>query len=160
MMAMPRTIHYRFAQIFHTSARKAFKWCTNFTPQDHALMREKNATRQVQHLSEDSILLLDTFTIEGKSVVKQKLVCLYPSRLMWTSTHLAGPAQYSQFLYKIIPKSRKSSCLEFTGFFLDRSSQKNIDATEAKLFAKRLRREDADTWKLLAKEMEKEMSSR
>jgi hypothetical protein len=55
------------------------------------LVNEENATREVQRVSSDSVILVDTFVVAGKPVVKQKLVCLYPDRLMWTSTHLTGP---------------------------------------------------------------------
>ena len=42
-------------------------------------MQEKNATRQVQQLTEKTIILTDKFHTEGETTVKQKLVCLYPN---------------------------------------------------------------------------------
>ena len=151
---MFRAIHYGFSQSFNVSARKAFEWCTDYGPGDMALMQEQNATREVQYVSDDVILLNDTFTVEGKTVVKQKLVCLYPERLTWTSTHLTGPNRHSQFLYEIVAQEGGWCCLNFTGLYLDHQIK---EEKEAEQLAEELRKMDSENWKLLAKEMEKEL---
>lgn len=154
---MPRAIHYGFGQSFSVSARRAFEWCTDYGPGDMALMREENATREVQRISDDTIVLIDTHVSEGKSTVKQKLVCLYPSRLMWTSTHLTGPNKYSQFLYEITPETDRTCRLTFTGLSLDYSIKRLGEKGVGQL-AKGLEKMDSEIWKLLAKEMEKELN--
>jgi hypothetical protein len=150
---MPQAIRYSFVQRFKVSDRKAYEWCTDYAPSDMALMREEIATREVRRISSDSVILVDTFVVGGKPVVKQKLVCLYPDRLTWTSTHLTGPNKYSQFLYEITSKTDEQSCLTFTALSLD-SNVKSDE--EAKELAKKLNRMDSETWKLLAKRMEED----
>jgi hypothetical protein len=154
---MPRVIHYGFSQSFNVSARRVFEWCTDYTPEDMALMQEENATREVQHISHDTIILVDTYVSKGKSTVKQKLVCLYSSRLMWTSTHLTGPNRYSQFLYEITPQTDRTCSLKFTGMYLDYSTKEGAVEKEAGRLAKELRKMDSESWKRLATEMEKEL---
>ena len=122
------------------------------SPGDMALMREENATREVQHISDDVILLNDTYTIEEKTIVKQKLVCLYPHRLTWTSTHLTGPNRHSQYLYEIVPQNDGQCCLNFTGLYLDHSIKEGAEGQ-----ATRLKKMDSDNWKLLAKELEQDL---
>jgi hypothetical protein len=155
---MPHAIHYCFSQRFNVSARRAFEWCTNYSPKDMALMQEENATRQVQRLSDDVIILVDTYVNRGKSVVKQKLVCLYPKRLSWTSTHLSGPNTYSQFLYEITPQGDRESCLTFTGLQLYYNVKEDAGEKEAEVLGKELKEIDSEIWKRLAKEMEKELN--
>jgi hypothetical protein len=154
---MARAVHYGFSQSFNVSARKAFEWCTDYGPGDMALMREENATREVQHVSDDVILLNDTYAIEGKTVVKQKLVCLYPNRLTWTSTHLTGPNRHSQFLYEIVTQNDGQCCLNFTGLYLNHSNKEGAEGKEVERLAKELKKMDSENWKLLAKKMEKEL---
>jgi hypothetical protein len=154
---MLRAVHYGFSQSFNVSARKAYEWCTDYGPGDMALMREENATREVHHISGDVILLNDTYTIEGKTVVKQKLVCLYSNRLTWTSTHLTGPNRYSQYLYEIVPQNGGQCCLNFTGLYLNHTIKEASEEKEAERLAKDLKKMDSENWKLLAKEMEKDL---
>ena len=121
------------------------------------LMQEQNATRDVRQVSEDTILLNDTYTVGGERVTKQKLVCLYPDRLTWTSTHVTGPNRCSQFLYEITPETDRACRLKFTGLFLDYSIRKRGDEKENDLLAKKLEKMDSENWRLLAREMEKEL---
>ena len=114
---------------------------------------QENATREVQRISRDSIILVDTFVIAAKPVVKQKLVCLYPDRLAWTSTHLTGPNKYSQFLYEVTSETDEQSCLTFTALSLHYNLKSD---EEAERLAKKLKRMDSKTWKLLAKHMEED----
>ena len=154
---MAHSIRYRFAQRFNVSAREAYDWCTDYSPGDMTLMQEQNATRDVRQVSEDTILLNDTYTVGGERVTKQKLVCLYPDRLTWTSTHLTGPNKYSQFLYEITPDTERTCLLKFTWLFLDYNIEKRGDEKENDLLAKKLEKMDSENWRLLAREMEKEL---
>jgi hypothetical protein len=122
---MPTPIYYHFQQRFNVPARKAFEWCTTYTPGDHALMGDKDASRKIEHITDRTVILTDTFNIGADNQVeKQKLVQLYPEILFWTSTHLNGPAKHSQFIYQITEEAVDISHLDFTGLFLDRADEK------------------------------------
>lgn len=154
---MPQPVHYKFTQRFNQPARKTYEWCTDFTPEDQVLMQKKNATRQVQQLTENTIILTDKFHNEGETTVKQKLICLYPNRLMWTSTHLTGPTKHSQFIYEITSEKKIASNLRFTALHIANDIKEGTDKTESKRLAEKLRLEDSNTWKNLAYEMEKDL---
>ena len=154
---MPTPIYYHFRQHFNVPARKAFEWCTTYTPGDHALMGGKKASRKIETITDRTVILTDTFNIgTDKQVEKQKLVQLYPETLFWTSTHLSGPAKHSQFIYQITAGSGDHSHLDFTGLFLDYVNEKISEADTAKL-AEKACKEDAGSWVLLAKAMEQEL---
>jgi len=146
---MVLAVRYYFIQRFVVSAQSAFDWCTNFDPEDHLLMGDADAKRQVSHITNDTIILNDSFPSSSGPIEKQKLVQLYPSKLSWTSTHLTGPNKYSQFLYKITSQGKGFSTLNFTGLHIEYDEK--VDTEQ---LAGRLCREDADAWKLLAKAME------
>jgi hypothetical protein len=152
-------IQYRFIQKFNLPSSKAYEWCTDFTPADQALMREKNATREVTRLTENTFILNDKFQVGGETMVKKKLICLYPKRLMWISTHLTGPAEHSQFIYEIKSTTRTTSRLKFTALHLARDLKEGTSKTDIEELAEELRKEDSGVWKNLAKEMEKETHS-
>lgn len=152
---MPQSIHYHFSQSFNVSALKAYRWCTDYDPQDHALMRV-NAKREIMHVSEDTIILTDKYYNKNKIIEKKRLVCLYPNRLSWTSTHLTGSNRYSQFLYEIVPESEESCRLDFIGLQIEYNDKKRFSRKEVDMLAEKLRNEDSKAWKLLATEMEKE----
>jgi len=151
---MPYSVHYHFSQSFNVPALKAYKWCTDYDPQDHALMRV-NAKREILHISENTIVLADTYPDKNKSIKKQKLVCLYPNQLSWTNTHLTGPNKYSQYLYRIVPESKMTCRLERASLQVE-YSRKRFNKKEIELVAEKLRNEDSAAWKLLAAEMERE----
>jgi hypothetical protein len=157
---MPTAIHYHFRQNFNVSARKVYEWCLDYQPGsgDHALMGEPDADRKVSRLSDRTIIITDTFKAGDGRVVKQKLVQMYPEKLFWTSTHLTGPAQYSQFLYQITADGEEASHLDFAGLFLDHMHEK-MSKADAQNLSDKLCREDADAWKLLAKAVEKDLGS-
>jgi hypothetical protein len=148
-------MHYEFVQEFNVPAQKAFDWCTDYQAEDMALMHEENAERKIQRVADDVVILLDTFNREGKRIEKQKLVCLYPARLMWTSTHLTGPNKHSQFLYEITPLKTGRSQLKFTASSLD---YQILNSEAAGASSEELRKMDAETWKRLAREMDKELN--
>jgi hypothetical protein len=151
-----RAIHYDFIQKFNVPAQRAFAWCTDYGPDDMALMKMENAMRKVQRIADDVVILIDTFVDDtGKKIEKQKLVCLYPTRLTWTSTHLTGPNKHSQFLYKIEDLNNEKSQLRFTALSLDYEIERRGGSEKR---GKELRKIDAGNWELLAWEMEKEIN--
>jgi hypothetical protein len=152
---MPCSIRYRFSQRFSVPARKAYKWCTDYAPQDHALMGDEAAERQITHLADSTIILTDIFQTKKGKVEKQKLVQLYPDRLSWVSTHLTGPNKYSQFIYEISAEGNGASRLDFTALHLE--YEKKLDGEDIKSLADKLKKEDSAAWKLLAKAMAKEL---
>jgi hypothetical protein len=147
---MPVSVRYRFTQVFAVPAQKAFEWCTDFHPSDNQLMGDCSAERQISHVADGVLILKDTFQTAGGMVEKQKLVHLYPDQLSWTSTHLTFTHKHSQFLYIITPEGKDASTLTFIGHHLEYDEK-----ADAQQLSKRLCKEDADAWKLLAKAMEK-----
>ncbi len=120
-------------------------------------MGEKDASRKIEHLTEQTAILTDTFNVGTKSQIeKQKLVQLYPETLFWTSTHISGPAKHSQFIYQIIAEGDDTSHLDFTGIFLDYAPEKVSEADAIKLAEKECK-DDAAAWALLAKAMEQDL---
>jgi hypothetical protein len=153
---MPYAIRYRFRQRFPVPARKAYEWCTDFSPEDYVLMGEKAAKRQIRHVTASTIILTDTFHMGMDYVEKQKLVQLYTDRLCWVSTHLTGPNRYSQFIYEISAEGKSASHLDFTALNLE-YERKKLDSDGAKSLADKLKKEDSAAWKLLVKAMVKEL---
>ena len=151
---MPCPIRYRFSQRFPVPASKAYKWCTDYSPEDHALMGEASAERQITRVTDATIILTDTFHTNRGNVEKKKLVQLYPDRLSWVSTHLTGPNKYSQFIYEISAEGNSASRLDFTALHLE---YENLDSEAIKSLADKLKKEDSAAWKLLAKAMIKEL---
>jgi hypothetical protein len=150
---MPTSINYGFTQHFRVSADRAFQWCTSYDPGDLDLMHEWGK-RKIKQLSEDTFILTDTFSTNGGSVTKTKLVRINPVEFSWTNTHLNGPIKYSQFLYKITAEGKDRSRLDFVGLQLE---PRNMTRKEAAALARRVRKEDSGAWKYLAKAMEKEL---
>ena len=153
---MPCSIRYNFSQRFSVPTRKAYKWCTDYDPQDHALMGKDAAERQITHLTDTTIILKDIFHTNKGHVEKQKLVQLYPDRLSWIATHLTGPNKYSQFIYEISAEGDDASRLGFTALHLEYEKE-NLDSEGIKSLADKLKEEDSAAWKLLAKAMAKEL---
>jgi hypothetical protein len=153
---MPCSIRYCFSQRFSVPARKAYKWCTDYSPEDHALMGDKAAERQITRVTDTTIILTDIFHTSSGPVEKQKLVQLYSDRLRWVSTHLTGPNKYSQFIYEISAEGNAASRLDFTALHLEYEKEK-LDSEDIKSLAGRLKEEDSAAWKLLAKAMTKEL---
>jgi len=151
---MPCSIRYRFSQRFSVPARKAYKWCTDYTPEDHALMGDEEAERQITCVTDTTIILTDIFQTSSGPVEKKKLVQLYPDPLCWLSTHLTGPNKYSQFIYEVSAEGNSTSRLYFTALHLE---YEKLDSENIKLLADKLKEEDSKAWKLLAKAMEKEL---
>jgi hypothetical protein len=151
---MPASIRYRFTQQFLVPAKDAYLWCTDFAPQDHKLMGDETATRQIVNVTEGMIILNEVFHTVNGDFEKQKLVHLYPQSRSWVSTHLTGPNKHSQFTYRITPE-KGGSKLEFTALHIEHGE--NLTATEIKALGERLCREDAEAWRLLAAAMAKDL---
>ena len=152
---MPYPIRYSFCQHFAVSAKEAYMWCTDFQPQDHALMGEDNAKREIIKLTNSTILLKERFHTQNVDIEKQKLVQLYPNRLSWVSTHLVGFNKYSQFIYEITAEGDGASRLDFTALHIEH--QNNLSDKDIKSLTDKLRKSDSNVWKRLAKAMENEL---
>jgi hypothetical protein len=153
---MPYTIHYRFSQHFSVSALSAYAWCTDYTPDDHALMGNKNALREVTRLAESIVLLKESIPAGNGIIEKQKLVHLYPDWFSWVSTHLTGPNKFSQFTYRITAEGSDASHLDFSALHLEH--QQSMTQNGIQPLTAELCKSDSDMWKLLAKAMEKELN--
>ena len=149
-------IRYSFSQHFSVPARKAYEWCTDYSPQDLALMGEEGTERHIAPLTDSTIILTDIFYTSIGRIEKQKLVQLYPDRLSWISTHLTGPNKYSQFIYEISAEGDDASRLDFTALHLEYEKE-NLNRERIKSLADKLKEEDSTVWRRLAKAMEKEL---
>jgi hypothetical protein len=154
--AMPYVIRYCFSQRFPVHARKAYEWCADYSPEDPVLMGNEAAERRITRVTDATVILTDIFHTGKGDVEKQKLVQLYPDRLRWVSTHLAGPNRYSQFIYEISAEGNRASRLDFTALHLEYEKE-NLDSEAIKLLADKLKKEDSALWKRLAKAMAKEL---
>jgi len=149
---MPRiSFDYRFVVNLPASADAAYRWATDYRPDDPARMGQVGR-RRVERLAEGTILLTDTVRTDRGPVTKTRLVRLRPRTRSWTNTHLAGPMQHSQFLYRILPRGRRRSRLEFVGLQVERAGRA-LSAGERSRRARTVAREDAATWRLLARAM-------
>ena len=154
---MPTLIRYRFSQYFNVSAQEAFGWCTDFSPQDLRLMNlEEDAVREITKISESTTIIKDAIQTSVSAIVKEKLVQLYPDRLMWVSTQLSGPNRYSQFFYQINVESKDSSHLDFTGLHIEYKD--HMSPKEIKELSERLCSFDMKIWRLLATAMHKDLT--
>jgi hypothetical protein len=154
---MPCPVRYHFSQRFPVPARKAYKWCIDYSPEDPVLMgNEAVAERLITRVTDATVILTDSFHTRKGDVEKQKLVQFYPDRLSWVSTHVAGPNRYSQFIYEISAEGKGASRLDFTALHLEYEKE-NLDNEAIKALADKLRKEDSALWKLLAKAMAKDL---
>ncbi len=138
------------------SADRAYRWATDYRPNDPKLMGE-DGRRTVEKLNADTILLTDTVRDGRRSVTKQRLVRLRPKERSWTNTHLAGPAKHSQFLYRIVPLGRSASRLEFTGLQIVHGPRA-LSASERAQRAREIRAHDRATWRLLVRAMRSDLA--
>jgi hypothetical protein len=160
-MALQR-LTYRFDTRLAASRPRAYRWATDYRPNDFELSGIKGS-RKVEPLADDLILLTDSFEADpfdprpGARTVKIKLVHLFPDRWRWTATHLAGPAKYSQFLYELASRGPAASTLHFTGNQVEpvdaRPTQSSIRRR-----AQELRREDSQLWASLSAALARDLS--
>ena len=135
----------------------AFAWATNFDSKDFERMHLR-AGRAVERLADDLILLTDTFDADpfdprpGGRTTKVKLVHLDRTSWSWTSTHVAGPAKYSQFLYDLTARGRARSRLRFRGAQVE-ASPRPLSAAEHRRRVRQLTAQDSRLWRHLAAQM-------
>jgi hypothetical protein len=150
------SITYQFSQRFRVPARKAYKWCTDYEPNDLALMHEEGR-REIQEVTNDTIILKETVRQTRKQIKKIKLVKLNPARLSWYNIQIAGPNRHSAFLYEIVPEGKASSRLNFTGLLVVYTKVR-LAPERIRQIASSERRYDSTAWKFLAKAMMKDCS--
>ncbi len=140
------SIRYRFRQNFQVPARDAFAWCTDFVPEDKALL-PPDVRRTVRKIAPNALILKDVRGTKRGRVEISRLVRIDPDTLSWTNTHITGPFVHSQFWYQVLPDGPRRSHLEFRGLRLARyprrlTSQQLARATEEE------RRGDQKLWRV------------
>ena len=148
------SISYKFDQHFSVPAREAFDWCTNYQPGDLALMGEEGK-RRIRRVTDDTVILEEHVIQDGKKVSKLKLVKLNRDALSWHNIHLQGPNKYSEFIYQIVPESRRSKLI-FTGLLLVYGT-KRTSRQKLRQIANREKLYDSRAWKLLASKMAEDL---
>jgi len=135
---------YRFRQRFRAPAAWAFRWCTDFAPDDWDI---SGGTRKVTWLGPRTVVLDDTFPAPGgRRVRKVKMVQIYPETKSWVSTHVLGPRYNSQFRYRIDPDGPNASVLTFEGREM-RWRGPQLSPTANRRLARELCKEDSGLWK-------------
>lgn len=152
------SVNYKFTQRFHVPAKQAYKWCTDFEPTDLTLMNEKGE-RKIRRATEDTVILTESLTHKGKTIIKNKLVKLNARTTSWYNIHISGPNKNSAFIYQIVPEGKTKSKLIFTGFRIE-YSKAPLTPTRIKQIANRERKLDSGAWRLLARSMERDLSKR
>ena len=99
------TMRYEFSQRFRVPAAEAFKWLTDYSPRDHALMGHKGS-RKVTRISDDTMILDDTVYPGGKAIHKKKLIKTDHRKLCYYNVHLTGPTKNSIYTYRIVHEGR------------------------------------------------------
>jgi hypothetical protein len=149
---------YRFTQELPASADAAYRWATDYAPDDWARMGQ-DGRRRIEVVAPRTILLTDTVRGPQGTVTKRRLVRLRPRDRAWTNTHVGGPTRHSQFVYKITPRGPRKSVLEFVGLQVERSPRALSPAQLARR-AREVAREDAALWRRLARVMASELGAR
>jgi hypothetical protein len=149
---------YRFSTRLPAPAEAAYRWATDYAPDDPARMGQ-TGRRRIEVVAPRTILLTDTVRQGGATVTKKRLVRLRPRDRAWTNTHVAGPTRHSQFIYRIVPRGPRGSTLEFVGLQVERSPRP-LSAAQLARRAREVAREDATTWRRLARAMASELGSR
>jgi hypothetical protein len=153
---MPRiAFDYRFRVSLPVSAEAAYRWATDYAPDDWTLMG-REGRRRIEHLADRTLLLTDTVRTDGRMVTKRRLVRLRPDARSWTNTHIGGPNRHSQFLYRISPKGAHRSEIEFVGLQVERAPKPLSRAALARR-AREVAAEDHALWRHLAKVMGREL---
>jgi len=149
------SVRYEFSQPFRVSAAAAFRWCTDYSPTDHALMGLKGR-RKVKRISEDTVIVDDTLYPAGKAVRKTKLIRIDAKRMNYYNFHLTGPTKNSLYIYQIVPVGENSSRLDFSAYEVYYPKK----APTAEQLAENLSAE-SDSWHTewgnLAREMEQDV---
>lgn len=149
--------NYRFRTRLPASADAAYRWATDYAPDDWRRMG-RDGTRRIRLLAPGTILLTDRVRVDGRFVTKTRLVRLRPAARAWTNTHVGGPTRHSQFLYRILPRGRRTSVLEFVGLQVEPSARP-LSRSALAARARAVAREDAALWRRLARAMAEELGT-
>lgn len=150
------SIPIAFSQRFPFPAKAVFRWATDYQPNDLQLMGHRGK-RKIAALPGNAFVLTDTlFKTDGAKVTKKKLVRIFPDRLTWTNTHLAGPNRYSQVLYQLVAEGRNRSRLDFMGQHVE---ARTLAGRELQELAACVRRDDIAIWKNLAHAVGRDLRS-
>ncbi|HTT17061.1 MAG TPA: hypothetical protein VMH49_06895 [Thermoplasmata archaeon] len=153
---MPRVaFDFRFTVRLPAPARAAYRWATDYAPDDPARMGQ-DGHRRIAWVADRTALLTDRIVQDGKPVTKVRLVRLSTDGRSWTNTHLAGPNRHSQFWYRIVPRGPNASALQFVGLQVE-PSRRALTPRELVKRARAVRREDVATWRRLARVMAREL---
>lgn len=148
------SVQYGFNQLLLAPAEVAFDWCTDYQPYDLTIMKEKGK-RDIQKITDDTILLTETTRKNNRPIRKTKLVRLNRPSLSWTNTHIAGPNRHSQFLYTILPEGKTRCRLYFQGLLIQ-YSQKPLTRQQLRKIARDERKGDATAWHHIAASLRRE----
>ncbi len=148
---------YRFSTRLPASADAAYRWAVDYAPDDPARMGQQGR-RRIEVVAPRTILLTDTIVRDGRTVTKQRLVRLRPRDRAWTNTHIGGPTRHSQFFYRIVPRGRRGSSLEFIGLQVERAPRP-LTPTQLARRAREVAREDAALWRRLARAMASDLGA-
>lgn len=151
------SIVYAFNVPLPAPADVAYRWATDYRPDDPARMGEVGI-RKIEKIAPDTLLLTDTLRRNGRTVRKTRLVRLRPKERAWTNTHLGGPYRHSQYLYRIVPTGRRTSRLEYTGLQIEYGPALSASARARR--AKEARREDRGSWTLIVRAMRADLARR
>jgi len=146
---MQASVTYKFSQRLDAPPKAAYKWCTDYQPDDLSLMREKGR-RRIQWITDDTVILQEVVHQNGKKIKKIKLVKLDPDNLSWYNVQLSGPNKYSAFLYRISSEERNQSRLNFTGLLVVYTKTR-LSNRKLEQIARKEKRYDSNAWKHLAK---------
>ncbi len=146
---MQASVTYKFSQHLDAPPRAAYRWCTDYQPDDLSLMHERGK-RRIQWITDDTVILREVVHQNGKKIKKVKLVKLDHARLSWYNIQLSGPNKHSAFLYRISPEGRNQSRLNFTGLLVVYSKTR-LSNRKLRQIARKEKRYDSNAWKHLAK---------
>ena len=147
-------LRYHFTTRLAAPRPEAYRWATDYRSDDFA-RGGLRGRRKVEKLADDLVLLTDSLDTDpfdsrrSARTVKVKLVHLFPDRFRWTSTHVSGPAKYSQFLYELSARGPTASELLFTGSQVERVDARPT-AASLRRRTRELRREDSRLWARLS----------
>ncbi len=152
------SVRYTFSQKFSVPVKEAFRWATDYDPDDFSLMGQEGR-RKINRLSEDTLVLEDARKTKDGWVEKTRLVRINPERMSFTNTHISGPTLHSQFWYEFFPEGKARSRLDFTGLLL-LPGERNLSKGEVARIAADERKGDSQIWKNLAKAMEADLKGK
>jgi len=141
----PTSLRFHFTQRFRAPAATAFEWCIDYRPEDGAFFPERHL-RSVRWLGDDTAILTDTTFPKGSPLRIHRLVRIDREQLAWTNTHLDGPFVHSQYWYRVVPRGRNASALEFTGHRLV-WSVRSPPASVIRQLTEAERKADSTTWR-------------